>query len=72
MAFGPPIAKSGIRILINYIQLGFDLNPLTCGFLLLTRELSCSALRINDLNYIAKLDGRLRSLGISIALVTVV
>ena len=69
---GAGIAKSGIRILINYIQLGLGLNTLTCGFLLLTLSLICSALRINNLNYIAKLHGCLRSLGISIAVVIAV
>jgi hypothetical protein len=35
-------------------------------------SLSCSALRINNLNYIAKLHGHSRSLGISIAVTTAV
>jgi hypothetical protein len=59
-------------MLINYIQLGFHLNPLACGFLLPRMRLSCSAFRINNLNYIAKLHEDPRSLGISIAVITAV
>jgi hypothetical protein len=70
VAFGTSISKSGIKIPINYIQLGLGLNPLACGFLPCFCQMRHSALRINNLNSLAKLDGHLRSLGMSIALVT--
>lgn len=56
---------------INYIRLGLGLNPLACGFLQLTVDMISSTLRINNLNYIAKLHAHMRSLGMSIALVIV-
>jgi len=59
-------------MLINYIQLGLGLNPPVCGFLEPALRITFSALRINDLNYIAKLHRQMRSLGMSIAVVTAV
>jgi hypothetical protein len=63
--------KSGIWIPINYIQLGFHLNPATHVFFSWASEIQSRPFIINNLINLAKLHGHPRSLGISIAVVTV-